>query len=67
MKLPKNYARLKKYALLVEEICQDIDLHSYGFEPGVVFCSPNGHTLELPEWFLERLYSQVTLDTQAGV
>lgn len=59
-KLPDGYIRLKPYALLVEDICKDIDLRGYGFEPGVMFVSEHGHSLELPEWFLERLYEYVS-------
>jgi len=56
--LPESYVRLKKYALLVEDICKDVDLKGFGYDPGVTFYS-HGHQLELPEWFLERLYKYV--------
>jgi len=43
--------------LLVEDICKDIDLVGWGFDPGVLFSSNDGnYTLDLPEWFLKRLY-----------
>jgi len=57
-KLPESYVRLKQYALLVEDICKDIDLRSFGFEPGVSFSSER-FSLNLPEWFLKRLYEYV--------
>jgi hypothetical protein len=57
--LPESYVRLKRYALLVEDICRDIELQGYGYDPGIVFSSPNGYHLDLPEWFLERLASYV--------
>ena len=59
-KLPASYVRLKKYTGVVEEICKDIDLRAYGFDPGVLFIGVNGEHLELPEWFLESLYKYVT-------
>jgi len=59
-KLPERYIRLKQYALLVEDICKDIDLHGFGFEPGVLFSSEAGYSLDLPEWFLKRLYEYVS-------
>lgn len=59
-KLPESYIRLKQYALVVEDICKDIDLHGFGFEPGVLFSSEMGHSLDLPEWFLKRLYNYVS-------
>ena len=58
-KLPESYVRLKHYALLVEDICKDIDLHGFGFDPGVLFSSER-YSLDLPEWFLERLYNYVS-------
>lgn len=58
-KLPESYIRLKKYSLLVEEICKDVNLQGHGFEPGVLFVSNVG-SLDLPEWFLERLYEYVS-------
>ena len=59
-KLPESYIRLKQYSLLVEDICKDIDLHGFGFEPGVLFSSEAGYSLDLPEWFLKRLYNYVS-------
>lgn len=64
-KLPESYMRLKQYALLVEDICKDIDLRGFGFEPGVLFSSETGYSLDLPEWFLKRLYEYVS--AQPGV
>lgn len=58
-KLPESYIRLKQYALLVEDICKDINLHGFGFEPGVLFSSGD-YSLDLPEWFLKRLYEYVS-------
>lgn len=58
-KLPDSYVRLKKYSLLVEDICKDIDLHGFGFDPGVLFYSRDGYSIELPEWFLKRLYEYI--------
>ena len=49
---------------MVEEICKDIDLHGFGFDPGVLFYSKDGRSLELPEWFLNRLYNYVSELTQ---
>ena len=63
-KLPESYIRLKQYALLVEDICKDINLHGFGFEPGVLFSSGD-YSLDLPEWFLKRLYEYVS--AQHGV
>ena len=63
-KLPENYLKLKKYSLVVEEICKDIDLHGFGFDPGVLFYSKDGRSLELPEWFLNHLYNYVSELTQ---
>jgi hypothetical protein len=63
--LPDSYIRLKKYALLVEEICKDIELRGYGYDPGVLFASPNNRELDLPEWFLERLYKHIMGEPEA--
>ena len=59
-RLPESYIRLKKYSNLIEEICKDINLRGFGYEPGVSFYSPSGHSLELPEWFLEKLYDFIS-------
>jgi len=58
--LPEGYLRLKKYASVVEDICSDIHLRGFGYEPGILFGTDDGrYSLDLPEWFLKRLYDYV--------
>jgi hypothetical protein len=67
-KLPEAYVRLKPYALLVEDICKDIDLRGFGFDPGVSFCSKDAYySLDLPEWFLKRLFDYVSIENNSYI
>lgn len=59
-KLPESYLELKKLSLVIEDICKDIELKGFGFEPDVLFGSSDGYYyLDLPKWFLIRLNNYV--------